>query len=184
MGMLYAALAGYLLGSLPFAYWFGLLQNKNMLEAGSGNIGAKNAWRVLGAVPGLMVLILDIAKGLMAVALGEYLAKDVSGGLLAGALAVLGHCYSLLLLGNGGKGIAPAVGVLLAINPYILIGVVLVYGGLYLLWRNMYRAVLVTALILPIIAAAVGQNWSYLLFGFGVGLPVASRHLRDWNRTD
>lgn len=182
MGMLYAALAGYFLGNLPFAYWFGLLQNKNMLEQGTGNIGAKNAWRVLGTVPGLMVLVLDIVKGIMAVALGEYLAKDLNGGLLAGALAVLGHCYSLLLLGSGGKGIATALGVLLATNPLILILVAAVYGVLYFLWRNMYRAILAVALLLPIFAALIGQNWNYLLFGLGVGLPVASRHLRDWNR--
>ncbi len=77
---MYAGLAGYLLGSLPFAYWFGILQNKNLLVEGSGNIGARNAWRVLGAVPGLMVLALDIGKGLMAVALGEFLARHPGGG--------------------------------------------------------------------------------------------------------
>lgn len=182
MEMLYAALTGYFLGSLPFAYWFGLLQNKNMLEAGSGNIGAKNAWRVLGAVPGLMVLLLDIAKGIMAVALGEYLAHDLNGGLIAGALAVIGHCYSLLLFGNGGKGIATAAGVLFAVNPLILMGALVVFLGLYLLLRSMYRAVLFTALALPILSVAIGQGWGYLGFGLGVGLAVASRHLKDWNR--
>uniref|UniRef100_UPI0026078694 glycerol-3-phosphate acyltransferase n=1 Tax=uncultured Meiothermus sp. TaxID=157471 RepID=UPI0026078694 len=97
MEWIYAALAGYLFGSLPFGFWFGALQNKNLLVEGSGNAGGTNAWRVLGPVPGLMVMALDVGKGIMAVALGEFLAKDPSGGLLAGATAVLGHCYSVWL---------------------------------------------------------------------------------------
>jgi glycerol-3-phosphate acyltransferase PlsY len=184
MGYFYAALVGYVFGSLPFAYWFGLLQNKNMLAEGSGNVGAKNAWRVLGAVPGLMVLILDIAKGLMAVALGGFLAKDPNGGLLAGALAVWGHCFSMLLLGRGGKGIATTIGVMLAIQPPILIGSAMLFALAYLLSRHTYRAVFTTALILPILTVAIGQALPYLLFGFGVGIPVALRHWGEWNRVD
>jgi glycerol-3-phosphate acyltransferase PlsY len=129
-----------------------------------------------------MVLVLDMVKGILAVALGAFLAKDPAGGLLAGALAVWGHCYSVLLLGNGGKGIATASGVLFAVNLYLLAPAVALVGILYGLTRNIYRAVLIAALALPLLAALIFQDWQHLLFGLGVGLPVALRHTGEWNR--
>jgi len=183
MEWVYAALAGYALGSLPFAYWFGLLQNKNLLTEGSGNVGSLNAWRVLGVVPGLMVMVLDLAKGLMAVALGEFLARDPGGGLLAGALAVLGHCYSIWLLGRGGKGITPSIGALLAINPWLLAAAGGSFGLAYLLTRHPYRSVALTALAFPLASSAVGGSLSYLWFGFGIALPVLLKHLAEWNHS-
>lgn len=182
MGLLYAALAGYFFGSLPFAYWFGILQHKNLLEDGSGNVGTTNAWRVLGPVPGTMVLILDVSKGILAVALGEFLAKDATGGLLAWALAVWGHCYSIWLLGKGGKGIATAVGVLFAVQPVVLLIALAVFAGLTLLSRSRYRAATLVALALPLVCVAVVPVATYLWFGFGVGIPVAIKNLPDWNR--
>lgn len=183
MDYLNALLAGYFFGSLPFAYWFGALQGKNLLGEGSGNVGSLNAMRVLGVVPGLMVLALDVAKGLMAVAIGEFLGKGLEAGLLAGAAAVWGHCYSAWLLGRGGKGLAPAAGVLLAVHPLMLLFSGALIGLAYLLARNLYRAAALAALCLPLVAAGVGQAPSYLWFGFGVGVPVALRHLPEWNRT-
>ncbi|MCS7058943.1 MAG: glycerol-3-phosphate acyltransferase [Meiothermus sp.] len=182
MEWMYAGLAGYLLGSLPFAYWFGILQNKNLLTEGSGNIGARNAWRVLGAVPGLMVLVLDIAKGLMAVALGEFLAQHPGGGLLGGSLAVWGHCYSVWLLGRGGKGIAPSLGVLFAVHPALLGVAFGSFGLAYLLTRHPYRSVLLSALVFPLASSSLGASLAYLWFGFGVAVPVVLKHLADWNR--
>jgi len=94
--MIRALIAGYLLGAVPFAVLFGLLQRKNLLALGSGNPGAVNAIRVLGPVPGLMVLFLDLAKGFLAVAFGEAFG-GVPGALAAGAAAVWGHAYSPFL---------------------------------------------------------------------------------------
>lgn len=182
MALLYAALVGYLLGSLPLAYWFGLVQGKNLLAEGSGNLGARSAWRTLGAVPGLLVLILDLIKGVMAVALGEFLARDLNGGLLAGALAVIGHCYSAWLLGRGGKGLAPAVGVLFAVKlPLLLAGLVLLTLA-YLLTRSPYRAVLLATLVFPLSSLFIGGSLGYLWFGFGVSLPILLKHRPEWSR--
>jgi glycerol-3-phosphate acyltransferase PlsY len=159
-----------------------VLQNKNLLLEGSGNIGATNAWRVLGAVPGLMVLVLDVSKGIMAVALGEFLARDPGGGLLAGALAVLGHCYSVWLLGRGGKGIAPSVGVLFAVQPALLAAALGLFGLAFLLTRSRYRGVVLAVLAFPLAALLIGGSLPYLWFGFGLAAPVVLRYLGDWNR--
>lgn len=182
MDYLNTLLAGYFFGSLPFAYWFGLLQGKNLMAEGSGNVGALNAMRVLGAVPGLMVLVLDVAKGLMAVAMGEFLGKSLEAGLLAGAAAVWGHCFSAWLLGRGGKGLAPAVGVLLAVKPLMLLFCAVLIALTYLLSRSLYRSIVLVALCFPVIAASVGQATPYIWFGLGVGIPIALRHLPQWNR--
>ncbi|KGQ22754.1 glycerol-3-phosphate acyltransferase [Thermus filiformis] len=177
-----AFLSGYLLGSLPFAFWFGALRGKNLLLEGSKNPGALNALRVLGAVPGLMVLVLDVFKGVLAVALGEFLAQDPAGGLLAGVGAVLGHAFSPWLLFRGGKAIAPGIGVLFAVDPRVLLGEVLLFGLLFLAFRHPYRAVLSAALALPLLTSLFGGTPAHLLFGLGVGLVVALKHLKDWTR--
>ncbi|MEN2981205.1 MAG: glycerol-3-phosphate acyltransferase, partial [Thermus sp.] len=99
--MFLALLLGYFLGSFPVAYWFGALRGRNVLREGSGNPGALNAYRLLGPVPGLMVLFLDLFKGLLAVALGEGAAGSPLGGLLGGVGAVWGHAFSPWLLFRG-----------------------------------------------------------------------------------
>ncbi|TBH21863.1 glycerol-3-phosphate acyltransferase [Thermus thermamylovorans] len=181
--MLAAFLLGYFLGSFPVAYWFGALRGKNLLEEGSGNPGALNAYRLLGPVPGLLVLLLDVFKGALAVAAGEAaLGGDPLGGLAGGAGAAWGHAFSPWLLFRGGKALAPASGALLAVDPRLLLAALVLFAFLALLFRRPYRAALAVALALPLLAAAVDRTPFHLLFGLGVGLPVALRHLKDWDR--
>ncbi|APD08442.1 MULTISPECIES: glycerol-3-phosphate acyltransferase [Thermus] len=180
--MLWAFLLGYAVGGLPVAYWFGALRGKNLLVEGSGNPGALNAYRVLGPVPGLLVLLLDLFKGALAVALGEGITGNPVGGLLGGMGAVWGHAFSPWLLFRGGKAIAPGVGVLFAVDPRLFLGALLLFALLWALSRRPYRAALAVALALPLLAAFFGKTPAHLLFGLGVGLPVALRHLKDWDR--
>lgn len=179
--MLLAFLLGYFLGSFPVAYWFGALRGRNLLQEGSGNPGALNAYRLLGPVPGLMVLFLDVFKGMLAVALGEG-ASGPLGGLAGGVGAVWGHAFSPWLLFRGGKALATAVGVLLAVDPRLLLGGLALFALLLALSRRPYRSALAVALALPLLAAAVDRTPYHLLFGLGVGLPVALRHLTDRDR--
>lgn len=176
MALLYAALLGYLFGSLPFAYWFGLMQGKNLMTEEPGNLGTLGAWRTLGMVPGVLVGVLGGMKGLMAVALGEFMARDLNGGLVAGAFAVLGHCYSVWLLGRGGRGLAPAVGVLFAVKLSLLGAGLLLVGLAYALTRNPNRAVFLAALVFPLSSLFIGGGMAYLWFGVGVAAPILLRH--------
>ncbi len=180
-GDLRAGILGYLLGALPMAVFFGWLQRKNLLREGSGNPGALNAMRVLGVVPGLMVLLLDLGKGFLAVAFGEALG-GYPGALVAGAAAVWGHAYSPYLLFRGGKGLAPAAGVLLAVAPWLLALSLSVYGVLYLAHRRPYRAALTTAALFPLLAYGYGGRPELFLFGLFIALPPVLRQLKDWNR--
>ncbi len=180
--MFVALLLGYFLGSLPTAYWFGALRGRNLLQEGSGNPGALNAYRVLGPVPGFMVLLLDAFKGILAVALGEGVAGSPLGGLAGGVGAVFGHAFSPWLAFRGGKGLATGAGVLLAVDPRMLLGSLLLFAILQALFRRPYRVALAVALAQPLLAALLHPSFAFLLFGLGLGLPVALRHLKDWDR--
>ncbi len=180
-GAVRAAILGYLVGALPTAVFFGWLQRKNVLAEGSGNPGALNAFRVLGAVPGLMVLALDLAKGFLAVAMGEALG-GYPGALAAGAAAVWGHAYSPYLLFRGGKGIAPALGVLLAVSPWLAGIALAVFALFYLAGRRPYRAALTAAMVFPLVAYAYGGRAELFFFGLLLALPLVLRQWKDRNR--
>jgi glycerol-3-phosphate acyltransferase PlsY len=101
----------YLLGSIPSAYLLGRIYGIDMRQAGSGNIGTMNTRATLGWKPAVLVLVLDLAKGMLAV----YMASIAGANLmLAGSMAVLGHIYPLWLNFRGGKGLATGAGALIA----------------------------------------------------------------------
>ncbi len=121
---------GYLIGSFPSAVvisrkFFGF----DIRDKGSGNMGSTNAFRVLGWKWGITVQVLDILKGVLAVALASYIGYGIDLGhhtwfeditlikMLGGAAAVSGHIWSLFVHFRGGKGINTAAGMLVAIAP-------------------------------------------------------------------
>lgn len=113
--------AAYLLGSTPFAYFAGrLLRGIDLREHGSGNLGATNVYRTLGAVAAIVVLVLDAAKGALPVLLFPAITGTDGGGWPAafGIAAIIGHVrpYAGFFKG-GGKGVATASGVFAALAP-------------------------------------------------------------------
>src|SRR5882672_10717890 len=111
--------AAYLLGSLPF----GLLVAKvfgrgDVRKEGSGNIGATNVSRVAGPRAGILTLLLDGAKGAAAVLVaGRYSNDSAMWMVIAGLVALVGHCFPVWLKFKGGKGVATAAGVYLTLCP-------------------------------------------------------------------
>lgn len=118
------ALLGYLWGSLPFGYWMGkLLQGKDydIREHGSHKIGATNVQRTLGTGPAIIVLFLDISKGIGPALLATYIPLfQVAGwGILLAALgALLGHCFPVFIGFKGGRGVMTGAGAILVISPF------------------------------------------------------------------
>lgn len=108
-------LAGYLIGSIPWALIIGkVFYNTDIREQGSGNLGATNAGRVLGTKVFYIVAALDAAKGFIAyMALKQI---DPTLALLTAIGTVLGHCYPLFSNFKGGKGVATSAGILLAVS--------------------------------------------------------------------
>ena len=142
-------LISFLIGSIPTGYILGRLCGVDLRSAGSGNIGATNAARVLGKKFGAITLVGDILKGVAAASLPLIISAPWLEP-LCGAAAVIGHCYSPALRFNGGKGVATALGVFLAIAPVAAgIGLV-VFLGLYKLSGFVSVGSIGAALALPL----------------------------------
>ncbi len=111
-----AILLAYLISALPSAYILAKLQGKNIFELGSGNMGAMNTFRNLGIASGIAVLVIDIAKGYLAVKLAALIAEGDTVYLAAIAVT-LGHAFSVYVGFRGGKALSSSFGVLLALDP-------------------------------------------------------------------
>jgi glycerol-3-phosphate acyltransferase PlsY len=116
----------YLIGSIPTAVWLGKLVRKiDIRDYGSGNSGATNALRVLGVKWGLVVMALDISKGLAAVLLVVPLLSvsqsphPVLLSVLAGTAAIVGHIFPVTIGFRGGKGVGTSAGVMFALAPWV-----------------------------------------------------------------
>lgn len=162
-----AIVVSYLIGSIPTAYIFGrLVKGVDIREYGSGNVGATNAFRVLGKLPGAIVLLLDIFKGLFVVVfLAGYLmpSADILSAntfrIVTGICAISGHNWTVFLNFKGGKGVAASLGVLIGIcvmNPslWIVIGLsLLVWLTVFLLSRIISLSSIAASAALPVFTA-------------------------------
>lgn len=127
-----ASAAAFLIGAVNPATILARILGKDLRRAGSGNPGATNAGRVLGARWGVVVGILDVLKGFLPVIVAQELLGTVTA-LCVGLAVVLGHIWSPFLRGQGGKGVATSLGAILAVEPWFGLAMVLVFA--LLVWR-------------------------------------------------
>jgi glycerol-3-phosphate acyltransferase PlsY len=144
--------ASYLLGATPTAYLAGrLARSIDLREHGSKNLGATNVYRVLGWRWAIPVALIDIAKGAIPVALfGRWAAGGPWLAVGLGIAAVLGHVFSPFMRFKGGKGVATALGVFLALAPVAVLIAVPVWGGSLWLTGYVSLASLVAAASFPV----------------------------------
>jgi acyl phosphate:glycerol-3-phosphate acyltransferase len=147
----------YLLGSIPFGFllvW--LFRKEDIRTKGSGNIGATNVVRSGAKGLGALTFLLDAAKGYVAVFAAGWLLGDWFGGMnlhaIAAASAVLGHMYPVWLRFKGGKGVATAFGVFLALSPYAALLGLGIFLVVFLIWRYVSLASIVSAVAFPVAA--------------------------------
>lgn len=108
---------GFFVGALPFGFIVSKLRGIDIRKKGSGNIGFTNVFRVVGKMEGVVVLILDISKGLLPVLLlNKYYGYYY--GMIAGVSAMLGHIFTPFLKFKGGKGVATGLGVFIGLAPF------------------------------------------------------------------
>jgi len=113
-----AIIIGYLLGAIPFAYIIARARKgMDIREKGSGNVGALAVWREVGVFYGIIALLADVGKGVLAIYAAKWLGLDVYWTCAAGFAAVVGHNWSVFLKFGGGKGASTIMGVLLALMP-------------------------------------------------------------------
>jgi acyl phosphate:glycerol-3-phosphate acyltransferase len=175
--------AGYVLGSLPWAYWLPrVFRGVDIRKVGSGNVGASNVWRTFGWKLGVPVLALDVAKGAAAALLGLLLADELTG-VLAGAAAVAGHWRPLFLgFSRGGKVVATTGGVILALAPLAGLCAVAVWIVVFLLFRYASVASIVAGLSLAPFALLFGAPWPVLGFTIGAAVAILVLHRANLRR--
>ncbi len=157
-----ALIGSYLLGSIPAAHIAGLSKGIDLRKHGSGNLGATNVIRVLGTKIGLLVFAFDMAKGALPVALfSRWLPADalILGdptitGIACGIAAIAGHVRPIYLkFGKGGKGVATAAGVFLALAPIQTLLTLIIFAVVLLSSGFVSLGSLTGAVMLPVLLA-------------------------------
>ncbi len=176
-------IAAYLIGSIPMGLIFGkLIWKKDLRRFGSHNIGATNAWRILGRKAGLLIFILDFLKGQLGVLLGAYLFASPGAMVVGGLFAVLGHMFPIFIGFRGGKGVATGLGVIAALMPKVTLIVVVVWLVLTLITRYVSVASIIAAVLTPILAAAFKEPIIYFLFALVIAVFIVFRHRENIQR--
>jgi acyl phosphate:glycerol-3-phosphate acyltransferase len=143
--------AAYLTGAFPTSFVVGKAKGVDLRKHGSGNLGATNAFRVLGWRAAMPVFLIDIAKGFVpAFFFPQW--DDSPAATLAlayGAAAIVGHVFSIYVRFKGGKGVATSAGVLLALSPAAVGISLLIWGALVYATGYVSLASIVSAALLP-----------------------------------
>ena len=191
--LLCCGLLGYLLGSIPTGYWVGwTFGGVDIREQGSGSTGATNVLRTVGKGPALIVLIVDVGKGIAAVWLAQGFVGWVTDpsfitwqpwmGVLGGLSAVIGHSRSVWLNFKGGKSVATSLGILGAMAWPVALSTL----GVWLLGVGLSRIVslssVAAAIAAPLLMLAFDQPLAYVLFALAGGLYVVGTHRRNIER--
>jgi glycerol-3-phosphate acyltransferase PlsY len=195
-----AAVAGYLLGSLPFGYWVARSRGVNIFEVGSKSPGATNVRRVLGKGPASAVLALDVLKGALAAGWPSLFAlfcarSGPAGpvnpaftgisplpGYLGLAFALVGHSFSCFTRFRGGKGVATAAGGLSVLMPAIAAISAAIWVAVFFTTRYVSLASILAALALPVLAVLLGRGHLAEWVAAMIALFVLVRHRTNIGR--
>ncbi|MCM3068871.1 glycerol-3-phosphate 1-O-acyltransferase PlsY [Staphylococcus warneri] len=174
----------YLIGAFPSGLVIGkLFFKKDIRQFGSGNTGATNSFRVLGRPAGFVVTFLDIFKGFITVFFPIWLPVHVDGpistfftnGLIVGLFAILGHVYPIYLKFKGGKAVATSAGVVLGVNPILLLILAAIF---FLVLKTFKYASLssIVAAICCVIGSLIIQDYILLAVSGIVSIILIIRH--------
>jgi glycerol-3-phosphate acyltransferase PlsY len=194
MNLLYLAInviLAYLIGSIPVAYIFGrVLKGIDIREHGSGNMGATNAFRVLGKGPGIAVLILDIIKGIIPVTIlaNAFGLNDAWSLVIIALAAVVGHNWTVFLGFKGGKGMATSLGVLIGLAVQfqvlriILLWVVMTWCAFFFLFGFVSLASIIASVVFPILTVAFLEPLPLILMSIVLCVFIVFRHRSNIKR--
>jgi glycerol-3-phosphate acyltransferase PlsY len=183
-----ATLVTFMIGGIPFGLLAGFTKGVDLRHEGSGNIGATNAYRVLGKGHGIAVFILDFLKGFLPVCLAGYLLSEGSLPpdlvlVVIGLAAVLGHNFSPFLGFKGGKGMATTAGILLAWFPIALAICLGVWLLTFLISRYVSLASILASVALPVATLlTVPDQMAFIVAAFLLGAMGIWKHRSNIRR--
>jgi glycerol-3-phosphate acyltransferase PlsY len=174
--LFFIILAGYCIGSIPFALLLARRWGADLRRVGSGNLGAANVMRASGVTAGVLVAALDVAKGAASVLIAERLSANTSAPAAAGLAAVVGHIYPLWLRFRGGKGVATACGVFSVLTPAAVPPALVVFAATVWLTKYISAGSVLATLALPSVAWAIGSPASAVIAACGAAALIVFRH--------
>ncbi len=153
LSLAWIPVAAYLIGSIPFGIILSrMFGGVDVRQAGSGNIGATNVARVAGPLPGILTLVLDGVKGAAAVWLAaRFTGESATWMTVAGLAALAGHCFPVWLGFRGGKGVATAAGMFLALCAPAALSAIAVFIIVVLLFRFVSLGSIAAAAAMPLL---------------------------------
>lgn len=164
----------YLIGSIPSGYVIGkIFYHVDLRKIGSGNIGATNAYRILGIRAGLAVFLCDFFKGVFVVWLGE---PDVLTALLCAFFVIIGNDWSVFLHFKSGRGVACGVGAFTYICPPAALAAFLVWLAVFFFSRIVSLSSIIAAPFVPIVMFFMGKPVEYTAFAAVAALVVIGKH--------
>ena len=172
-------IVAYLLGNISPSIILGKKYGIDIKSQGSGNAGTTNALRVLGKKAGIITLVVDILKGVVAVILGRYVGGE-NIAMACGLLVFCGHVFPVFFKFKGGKGVATAFGAITTINPILgaIIGGIMV--AIVLITKRVSAGSVICALGFPFIANLC--NPDYLWWSLIMGVIILYKHKDNINR--
>ena len=186
--------SAYLIGSIPFSFLVvKLFAGKDVREHGSRNVGATNVARTAGKLPGVLALLLDIAKGWAAVMMARGVVARTDWPFhpgtapwqsremwiaLAGLIAVLAHMFPVWLRFHGGKGVATATGVYLALDPLVVAAALIVFAIVLIVFRFVSLASIVTAASVPLLFRFLAQGAPFwrIVMSIAIAFAIIAKH--------
>jgi glycerol-3-phosphate acyltransferase PlsY len=166
MDIIFPLILAYLLGSIPSALWIGKIFYKTDVRTkGSGNLGATNTFRTLGAKAGIAVTVFDILKGTAATMIPYYIATDIHP-LVFGVIAVIGHMFPIFAKFKGGKAVATSGGILLGYQwPLFLLAVAVLLIALKITKMVSLSSIIlaVVAVVYTVIYTFYSQDYPFLI---------------------
>ena len=174
----------YLIGAFPSGLIIGkLFFKKDIIQYGSGNTGATNSFRVLGRPAGFIVTFLDIFKGFITVFFPLWFPVHADGvistfftnGLIVGLFAILGHVYPIYLKFNGGKAVATSAGVVLGVNPILLLILAIIFFSVLKIFKYVSLSSIIAA-ISCVIGSIIIHDYILLAVSGIVSIILIIRH--------
>jgi acyl phosphate:glycerol-3-phosphate acyltransferase len=175
-------LIGYAFGSVPFAFILARRAGIDVRVAGSGNVGAANVLRTTGTPLGIVVMALDILKGVATVLLASAMEGTPSAMAAAGVAAIVGHIYPVWLRFHGGKGVAVAAGVFSVLAPVATLSAASVFLIVVSLSRVISLGSVAATVTLPSVAMLSGAPSPVVAAATGSGALILFRHRANVRR--
>lgn len=172
----------YLIGSIPTGVILGRACGIDVRNEGSGNIGATNLYRTIGRKVGVITLIGDCLKGFVPVMAVKYSMLPSDYAVWVGLAAFCGHVFSVFLKFKGGKGVATALGVFLALAPLAVAIAVGIFAVLMFYWRYVSLGSIGAAAAIPFAVALLGGSKTLTTVTLIIALVVIYRHHENIRR--